>query len=146
MTRSCGARGVRRRVPVTDGIRLRVVSHARMENEQEFTCRAVGAVDDETPAPEIGLGTDRRAVTRDDGLVIAAPSFGAPSGYGTRTFWFNEFDTARIGKTFFRRVDSLHQVAMRSRCGELGNGGADFADRRPQIRQHYNFRQWRRHE
>src|SRR6185437_6180806 len=98
MTRSCSARRVRRRVPVADGIGLRVVSHARMENEQEFTFRAVGAVDYETPPPEFGLGTDRGAVTRDDGLVIVAPSFGAPSSYRTRTFWFNEFDTARIGK------------------------------------------------
>src|SRR5690348_5592742 len=82
----------------------------------------------------------------DDRLVIIAPSFGATRGDAASALWLDKLDPPRIWKTFLRRIDNLDDVAMGTGGGKLGDRIAHLADRNPQVRQQYDFRQrrWRK--
>src|SRR5262245_54543149 len=100
----------------------------------------------EAPSAQIGLRTDRGAMTLDDRLVIGAPSLRTARGYATRPLRFNELNPPRVGKAFLRRIDNLDNVAMGAGGGQLRNLAAHFAHRNPKVRQQHDFREgrWRK--
>src|SRR5262245_17598757 len=115
MSLSCSARWVCRGVPILDDCGSRVVAHARMQHEQEFTGRSVGAVNGEAPAAQVRLRTDFRAMSRDDALIIVAPGLRTARRNAACALGLDEFHAARIWKAFFRRIHDLHDVAMGTR-------------------------------
>jgi len=78
--------------------------------------------------------------------IIAGPSLGAAGGDDAAAFRFDEFDAAGIGKTLFGRIDDLDQRAVRARRRQSRQRRSDLADRRPEVRQHDDFGQCRRHK
>src|SRR5262249_8219143 len=107
-------------------------AQTRMQREQQFGRRVVGAMNGEAPAELVGLGTDFRAVTRHAGLVFALPSLGAAGGDRARAFRLDELNAAGIGKGLFRRIDDLHGMAMGAGGGELRERGAHLRDGAPE--------------
>ena len=87
----------------------------------------------ETPAAQIGFGSDRCPVALDDALVVVAPSFGAAGGNAAGTFRFNEFDPTRIWKALFGRINDLHNVAVRTAGGKLRDYASHLGNWRPQV-------------
>src|SRR5690348_11571277 len=67
-------------------------AQTRMQCEQEFGRRPVGAMDGEAPAELVGLGADFRAMTRDARLVFMLPGLGAAGGNRARAFGLDELD------------------------------------------------------
>ena len=83
----------------------------------------------EAPATQIGLGSDGGAVTRNDVLIVVAPSFSPSSGNAAGAFRLDEFHTTGIGKAFFGRVYNLDHMTMRACSGELRDCGAHVGNR-----------------
>src|SRR5579862_5968800 len=94
-------------------------ANAGVQRQQELARRTIGAVDDEAPAEPIGLAADFIAVTRNARRVVRFPALGAAGGDAAAALGFDELDAAPIGESLFRRIDDLHDVAMRAAAGEL---------------------------
>jgi hypothetical protein len=103
-------------------------------------------VDGEAPAELVALGAQGGAVIGHQSLIVAAPGLGAAGGDAAKPFRFNELDPAGIGKSLFRRIDDLDNMATGAIGGQLADGAAEFGDRRPQIGQKQHFGERRRRE
>src|SRR5262249_57083042 len=111
----------------------RVLSHAGAKLQTALTCGPVGAVDGEPTATQFGFRADVGTVARNDGLVVVPPRRGASGGYAACTFRLDELHATGIRKTFFRRVNDLHDVTMRAAGRKLLDRAAHLANRRPET-------------
>ena len=73
--------------------------------------------------------------------VVGAPVLGAAGGDLAGALRLDELDAAGIGEGLFRRIDDLHDMALRAVAGKLRQDRADLLDRAPQVGQHHDLRQ-----
>jgi hypothetical protein len=78
---------------------------------------------------------------RDDALIIVAPGLRAARGDPAGPLGLDEFYAAGIWKTFFSRIDDLDNMPVGARRGELPDCATHVANRRPEVRQHYDLGQ-----
>src|SRR5450631_821009 len=117
-------------MPAVDGGLLRAGAQAGMDREQQLGRPAIGAMDSKGPAELLALGAQCRAVIGKQCLVVVAPGLGAAGRYTAESLRFNKLDAAGEGKSLFRRVHDLHDMAARAVGRQVTDGVTKLGDRR----------------